>query len=292
DYLEAEAIFIIREAAAQFKNTVILFSGGKDSATVTHLAHKAFFPAPVPFALLHIDTGHNFKEVLKFRDQTAERYHMKLWIASVEDSIKQGRVKDEEGYDASRIALQSVSLLDAISNYKIEACIGGARRDEEKARAKERVFSHRDILGRWNPQHQRPELWHLYNTRKNEGEHFRVFPLSNWTELDVWNYIKRENIALPSLYFSHERKVFRRNGIWFADEGIIPLMPGEVSETHMVRFRTVGDVTSSGATLSNAATIDEVIHEILQSNTSERGGRADDKRSENSMEQRKREGYF
>lgn len=290
--LEAEAIFVLREVAAQFQNPAILFSGGKDSIVVTYLARKAFYPAAIPFPLLHIDTGHNFEETLQYRDALVEKLGVKLIVGSVEKSIAEGKVSEEKGFYASRITLQTTTLLDAIEANKFDACIGGARRDEEKARAKERFFSHRDEFGQWNPKNQRPELWNLFNGRKNIGEHFRVFPISNWTELDVWQYLAKENIPLPSLYFSHKRKVFQRDGMWLADNGIIKMKPSEISEEKMVRFRTIGDVTSTGATLSHAATIEEIIKEIAVSRTTERGGRADDKRSETSMEDRKKEGYF
>lgn len=290
--LEAEAIFVLREVAAQFQNPAILFSGGKDSIVVTYLARKAFYPAAIPFPLLHIDTGHNFKETLQYRDALVEKLGVKLIVGSVEKSIVEGRVSEEKGFYASRITLQTTTLLDAIEANKFDACIGGARRDEEKARAKERFFSHRDEFGQWNPKNQRPELWNLFNGRKNIGEHFRVFPISNWTELDVWQYLAKENIPLPSLYFSHKRKVFQRDGMWLADNGIIKMKPSEISEEKVVRFRTIGDITSTGATLSHAATIEEIIKEIALSRTTERGGRADDKRSETSMEDRKKEGYF
>lgn len=290
--LESEAIFVLREVAAQFQNPVILFSGGKDSIVVTYLARKAFYPASIPFPLLHIDTGHNFPETLQYRDEMVHNLGVKLIVGSVEKSIADGRVSDETGYYASRITLQTTTLLDTIEAYKFDACIGGARRDEEKARAKERFFSHRDEFGQWNPKNQRPELWNLFNGRKNMGEHFRIFPISNWTELDVWLYIAKENIPMPSLYFSHKRKVFQRDGMWLADNGIIKMKPSEFSEERIVRFRTIGDVTSTGATLSQAITIEEIIHEIAVSRTTERGGRADDKRSETSMEDRKKDGYF
>ncbi len=292
DTLEAESIYVLREVAAQFQNPAILFSGGKDSILVTHLARKAFYPAPIPFPLVHIDTGHNFAETIAFRDELVKNLEVKLIVGSVQESIDTGRVAEETGYYASRIKLQTTTLLDTIEAHKFDACIGGARRDEEKARAKERFFSHRDEFGQWNPKHQRPELWNLFNGRKNIGEHFRVFPISNWTELDVWMYLAKENIALPSLYFSHKRKVFERDGMWLADVGIIPMKPTEVSEERTVRFRTIGDITSTGATFSTAQSVDEIVREIALARTTERGGRADDKRSETSMEDRKKEGYF
>lgn len=290
--LEAEAIYVIREAAAQFQNPAILFSGGKDSITVTHLAHKAFYPAAIPFPLVHIDTGHNFQETLDYRDQLVTRLGVRLIVGSVEESIRNGRVTEERGYSASRIRLQTTTLLDTIEQYKFDCCLGGARRDEEKARAKERFFSHRDEFGQWDPKNQRPELWNLFNGRKQVGEHFRVFPISNWTELDVWQYMAMENIALPSLYYSHRRRVFERDGMLLAESPHIPMRPTEVADERVVRFRTIGDITSTGATLSDAATIDQIIQEVAASHITERGGRADDKRSDTSMEDRKKEGYF
>ncbi len=290
--LESEAIYVIREAAAQFQNPAILFSGGKDSITVTYLAKKAFFPAPIPFPLVHIDTGHNFQETLDYRDQLVAKLGVKLIVASVQDSIDHHRVTEEKGYNASRIRLQTTTLLDAIEKYKFDCCLGGARRDEEKARAKERFFSHRDEFGQWDPKNQRPELWNLFNGRKNVGEHFRVFPISNWTELDVWQYMGMEKIDLPSLYFSHRRKVFTRDGVLLAESPFIPMKPNEAAEEQTVRFRTIGDITSTGAALSNASTIEEIIQEVAATRITERGGRADDKRSESSMEDRKKEGYF
>ena len=290
--LESEAIYVIREAAAQFQNPAILFSGGKDSITVTYLAKKAFFPAPIPFPLVHIDTGHNFQETLDYRDQLVAKLGVKLIVASVQDSIDHHRVTEEKGYNASRIRLQTTTLLDAIEKYKFDCCLGGARRDEEKARAKERFFSHRDEFGQWDPKNQRPELWNLFNGRKNVGEHFRVFPISNWTELDVWQYMGMEKIDLPSLYFSHRRKVFTRDGVLLAESPFIPMKPNEAAEEQTVRFRTIGDITSTGAALSNASTIEEIIQEVAATRITERGGRADDKRSESSMEDSKKEGYF
>ena len=283
---------MIREAAAQFQNPAILFSGGKDSITVTYLARKAFYPAPIPFPLVHIDTGHNFQETLGYRDQLVAKLRAKLIVASVQDSIDQGRVSEEKGYNASRIRLQTTTLLDIIEANKFDCCLGGARRDEEKARAKERFFSHRDEFGQWDPKNQRPELWNLFNGRKQVGEHFRVFPISNWTELDVWQYITMEGIDLPSLYYSHRRRVFERDGMLLAESPHIPMKPNETVEERVVRFRTIGDITSTGATLSTAATLEEIIQEVAASRITERGGRADDKRSESSMEDRKKEGYF
>ncbi len=290
--LEAEAIFVIRETAAQFENPVLLFSGGKDSIVLFHLARKAFYPAKVPFPLLHIDTGHNFKETLEFRDNLVKKYGVKLIVGSVEETIRQGKAKEDTGYYATRNAIQSITLLDTIEKYKIDAALGGARRDEEKARAKERFFSHRDIFGQWDPKNQRPELWNLFNGRKHMGEHFRVFPLSNWTELDVWLYIYLENIELPSLYFTHKRKVFNRDGVWLAWAPFMRLKPDEKVEERFVRARTIGDIPTTGLTLSNASTIEEIVYEIATTRTTERGMRFDDKVSETSMEDRKREGYF
>jgi sulfate adenylyltransferase subunit 2 len=290
--LEAESIFILREVAAQFQNPAILFSGGKDSILVTYLSKKAFFPAPIPFPLVHIDTGHNFPETLEYRDSLVQKLNAKLIVGSVQDSIDSHRVTEEKGYSASRIRLQTTTLLDTIEKYKFDACIGGARRDEEKARAKERFFSHRDEFGQWDPKNQRPELWNLFNGRMHVGENFRVFPISNWTELDVWQYLAMEGIEMPSLYFSHKRRVFNRDGVLLAESPFIPMKPTEAAEENVVRFRTIGDITSTGATLSTAATLDDIIQEVASSRTTERGGRADDKRSESSMEDRKKEGYF
>jgi sulfate adenylyltransferase subunit 2 len=290
--LESEAIYVIREAAAQFQNPAILFSGGKDSIAVTYLARKAFYPAPIPFPLVHIDTGNNFQETLDYRDKLVAKLDARLIVASVQDSINQHRVTEEKGYNASRIRLQTTTLLDAIEKYKFDCCLGGARRDEEKARAKERFFSHRDEFGQWDPKNQRPELWNLFNGRMNVGENFRVFPISNWTELDVWQYMGMENIELPSLYFSHRRRVFTRDGVLLAESPFIPMKPNEVVQEETVRFRTIGDITSTGATFSEASTVDEIINEVAATRITERGGRADDKRSETSMEDRKKEGYF
>lgn len=290
--LEYEAIYVIREAAAQFQRAVILFSGGKDSIVLVHLARKAFWPAKIPFPLLHIDTGHNFPETLEYRDRLVKNIGAQLIVGSVQESIDKGRVQDETGIGASRNVLQTVTLLDTIAEYKIDCALGGGRRDEEKARAKERFFSHRDEFGQWDPKNQRPELWHLYNGRLRPGEHFRVFPLSNWTELDIWLYIKKENIEMPSLYFTHEREVFQRDGIWLAAADCVPRRPTEKVERRRVRCRTIGDMTCTGLTLSEASTIDEIIAEVAASRITERGGRADDKRSDTAMEDRKREGYF
>ena len=290
--LEAESIYILREVAAQFERPAILFSGGKDSIVVTHLAYKAFYPAKLPFPLVHIDTGHNFVETLEYRDALVKRLGAELIVGSVQESIDTGRVKEETGFNASRNALQTTTLLDTIEKYKFDACIGGARRDEEKARAKERIFSHRDDFGQWNPKNQRPELWNIFNGRKNIGEHFRVFPISNWTEMDVWQYILQEGIELPSLYYTHTRKVFQRDGQWLAAEDCIKRRPDEVVVEKEVRCRTIGDITCTGLTLSKAHSLEDIVAEIAATRVTERGGRADDKRSETAMEDRKKLGYF
>lgn len=290
--LEAESIYILREVAAQFERPAILFSGGKDSIVVTHLAYKAFYPAKLPFPLVHIDTGHNFVETLEYRDALVKRLGAELIVGSVQESIDTGRVKEETGYNASRNALQTTTLLDTIERHKFDACIGGARRDEEKARAKERIFSHRDDFGQWNPKNQRPELWNIFNGRKNIGEHFRVFPISNWTEMDVWQYILQEGIELPSLYYTHTRKVFQRDGQWLAAEDCIKRRPDEVVVEKEVRCRTIGDITCTGLTLSKAHSLEDIVAEIAATRVTERGGRADDKRSETAMEDRKKQGYF
>lgn len=290
--LEAESIYILREVAAQFQRPAILFSGGKDSIVVTHLAYKAFYPAKLPFPLVHIDTGHNFQETLDYRDALVKKLGADLIVGSVQESIDTGRVKEETGYNASRNALQTTTLLDTIEKYKFDACIGGARRDEEKARAKERIFSHRDDFGQWNPKNQRPELWNIFNGRKNMGEHFRVFPISNWTEMDVWQYILQEKIELPSLYYTHKRKVFQRDGQWLAAEDCIKRKPDEVVVEKEVRCRTIGDITCTGLTLSTAHSLEDIVAEIAATRVTERGGRADDKRSETAMEDRKKLGYF
>lgn len=292
DYLENEAIHILRETAAQFETTAILFSGGKDSLVLAALARKAFAPARPPFPLLHIDTGHNFPETLVFRDQLAAAYGYRLLVRTVQASIDAGRAVEEIGLNASRNALQTVTLLEAIAELKLDAALGGGRRDEEKARAKERIFSHRDAFGQWDPKHQRPELWNLYNGRKKNGENFRVFPLSNWTELDVWAYIAREKLPLPSLYFAHERGVFLRHGTLLAASVVLPLQPGEIVRREQVRFRTVGDMTCTGAVRSSASTLDDIIAEVAAARQTERGTRYDDRRSETAMEDRKRQGYF
>lgn len=292
DQLESEAIYVMREVAAQFERPVVLFSGGKDSIVMVRLAAKAFWPGRIPFRLLHIDTGHNFPETLEFRDWLVRETGADLLIRTVQDSIDRGRCVDETGPRASRNALQTVTLLDALAELRVDAALGGGRRDEEKARAKERFFSHRDRFGQWDPKGQRPELWNLFNGRMHPGEHFRVFPLSNWTELDVWQYIARENIALPSLYFAHRREVFRRDGQWLARCPWLSLLPGEAYEERLVRFRTVGDATCTGAIESTAATVPDIIREIAAMRVTERGTRADDQRSEAAMEDRKRLGYF
>ena len=291
--LEAESIYILREVAAQFERPCILFSGGKDSIVLTYLAYKAFYPAKIPFPLVHIDTGHNFPETLTYRYDLVRKLGADLIVGSVQESIDEGKVKEETGYNASRNKLQTVTLLDTLAKYKFDAACGGARRDEEKARAKERIFSHRDEFGQWNPKNQRPELWNIYNGMKNPGEHFRVFPISNWTEMDVWQYIYQEGIELPSLYYTHERKVFFRDGQWLAaDPDIIPRRPEEEVVVKEVRCRTIGDVTCTGLTLSHAHSLEDIIDEIASSRVTERGGRADDKRSETAMEDRKKAGYF
>ncbi len=290
--LESESIYVLREVAAQFENPCLLFSGGKDSIVVLHLALKAFYPASVPFTLLHVDTGHNFQEALDYRDNLVKKYGLRLLVASVQEAIDRGLVREEKGYTASRNALQTVPLLEAIEKNKFDCAMGGARRDEEKARAKERFFSHRDEFGQWDPKNQRPELWNIFNGRKHVGEHFRVFPISNWTEMDVWQYIYQEQIEMPSLYFSHKRKVFERDGVWYAASEFIQNKPTEVIEERVVRFRTVGDITCTGAVFSEASTLEDIIQEVAASRTTERGTRADDKRSEAAMEDRKKAGYF
>ena len=290
--LEAESMYVIREVAAQFENPVLLFSGGKDSIVVLHLARKAFYPAKLPFPIMHVDTGHNFEETIKFRDTLVKKLGIKLIVASVQDSIDQGKVIEETGINASRNGLQSVTLMDAIEQHKFDCALGGARRDEEKARAKERFFSHRDEFGQWDPKNQRPELWSIFNGKKNFGEHFRAFPISNWTELDVWQYIDEENLEIPKIYFAHERDVIKRNGVFLADTPFIEKAEGEEIEKRMVRFRTIGDATCTGAWESEAATIDEIVEEISVTRLTERASRADDKRSESAMEDRKKQGYF
>ena len=290
--LEHEAIFVMREVAAQFERPALLFSGGKDSIVMVRLAQKAFAPAKIPFPLVHIDTGHNFDETITFRDWLAKETGSRLVVRYVADSIKAGRCQEEKGPNPSRNGLQTVTLLDTIEEFKFDACLGGARRDEEKARAKERFFSHRDEFGQWDPKNQRPELWNLFNGRKNVGEHFRVFPLSNWTEMDVWQYIARENLAIPSIYFTHEREIVNRNGVLLAKSPYITLLDGEKYETRRVRYRTVGDSTCTGAVESEAADMAAIIQEVASARQTERGTRADDKRSETAMEDRKKAGYF
>jgi sulfate adenylyltransferase subunit 2 len=293
DVLEAESIHIMREVAAEFERPALLFSGGKDSIVVLALAAKAFHPAPIPFPVMHVDTGHNFTEVLDYRDRRAAELGVRLIVASVQDSIDAGRAVEETGRWTSRNRLQTVTLLDGIEDNRFDALFGGARRDEEKARAKERVFSFRDEFGQWDPKNQRPELWNLYNTRIKRGEHIRVFPLSNWTELDVWSYIERENLEIPSIYYAHEREVFERDGILLAVNEHLTLFEGEEPYTATVRYRTVGDMTITGAVLSTATTVAEVIAEVAATRVTERGAtRADDRASEAAMEDRKREGYF
>lgn len=290
--LESESIYIMREVAAQFDNSVLMFSGGKDSILMVYLAYKAFFPAKIPFPLLHIDTGHNFPETLQYRDKLVKQFGAKLVIGSVQEAIDQGLVAEEKGFNASRNGLQTTALLEAIENGNYDAALGGARRDEEKARAKERFFSHRDEFGQWDPKNQRPELWNLFNGRKNMGEHFRVFPISNWTELDVWQYLAQEEVPLPSLYFAHEREVFERDGTLLADCEYINKRPEEEVFKAMVRCRTIGDMTCTGVWRSDATTVEEIIKEVSTTRMTERGGRTDDKRSESSMEDRKKLGYF
>ena len=292
DELEAEAIYVLREVWAQFQNPVILFSGGKDSIVVTHLAKKAFYPAKIPFALMHIDTGHNFPETINFRDNLIETLGARLIVGSVQESIDQGRVAEEKGKNATRNALQITTLLDAIEDNKIDCAIGGGRRDEEKARAKERFFSHRDDFGQWDPKNQRPELWNLFNGKHFEGEHFRVFPISNWTEMDVWGYINRENIEIPSLYLAHEREVVWRNNSWIPNSEYLILQEDEEIFKKKVRFRTLGDITITGGIESEADTLEKIVQEVAAMRQTERGNRTDDKRSETAMEDRKKQGYF
>ena len=292
DELESEAIYILREVWAQFERPVILFSGGKDSILVTHLAQKAFYPAKIPFALMHVDTGHNFPETIAFRDDLIKKLGAELIVGSVQESIDTGRVAEERGKNATRNALQITTLLDAIEEHKVDCAIGGGRRDEEKARAKERFFSHRDDFGQWDPKNQRPELWNLLNGRHFEVEHFRAFPISNWTEMDVWNYILRENIDIPSLYLAHEREVVWRQDSWIPMSEHLILEGNEKVETKKIRFRTLGDITITGGIESEADTLEKIVQEVAAMKQTERGNRSDDKRSETAMEDRKRQGYF
>jgi sulfate adenylyltransferase subunit 2 len=290
--LEAESMYVLREVVAQFENPCMLFSGGKDSIIMFHLARKAFWPARVPFPLMHIDTGHNFKETIDFRDKLMKETESKLIVRYVQDSIDQGKVVDETGVNSSRNILQTTTLLDGIEAMKFDCAMGGGRRDEEKARAKERFFSHRDEFGQWDPKNQRPELWNIFNGKKHMGEHFRVFPISNWTEMDVWQYIMLEDIAIPNLYFSHVREVVERDGTILAAGEFVELKEGEVPEKRVIRFRTIGDMTCTGAVESKADSLEEIIEEVAATRITERGGRYDDKRSEAAMEDRKKEGYF
>lgn len=290
--LESESIYVLREVVSQFENPVLLFSGGKDSIVCFHLARKAFWPAKVPFPLLHVDTGHNFEETIEFRDSLVEKYGVKLVVGSVQQSIDEGKVVEEKGINASRNSLQTVTLLDSIEEGKFDCAMGGARRDEEKARAKERFFSHRDDFGQWDPKNQRPELWNIFNGRKHIGEHFRVFPISNWTEMDIWQYILHENIEIPSIYFAHKRNVFERDGVIYAKTDIMQTKESETIFEEQVRFRTIGDMTCTGAVVSPASSIEDIIEEVASTRVTERGSRIDDRRSEAAMEDRKKQGYF
>lgn len=290
--LESEAIFVIREVAAMHERPALLFSGGKDSIALVRLAQKAFYPAPIPFPLVHIDTGHNFEETIQFRDALVKDLGATLVVGHVQETIDAGRVQEERGPRASRNLLQTATLLETIERHRFDALFGGARRDEEKARAKERFLSHRDEFGQWDPRNQRPELWSLFNGRKHPGEHFRVFPLSNWTEMDVWQYIAREELRVPDIYFAHRRPVFQRDGLWMADSPWLQRLEHEYVEERVVRFRTVGDITCTGAIESNATTLEEIVREVAAARVTERGGRADDRRSESAMEDRKKAGYF
>ena len=290
--LESEAIFIIREVASQFEKPVMLFSGGKDSIIMFHLARKAFFPGKIPFPLMHIDTGHNFPETIEYRDDLIRKTGENLIVKYVQESIDNGLAVEEKGPHASRNSLQTITLLTSLEEGKYDCALGGARRDEEKARAKERFFSHRDEFGQWDPKNQRPELWNLFNGKKNLGEHFRVFPISNWTEMDVWQYILHEKIELPSLYFSHKRTVVNRDGVLLAKCDFVNLKDNEVWEDKIVRCRTIGDMTCTGVSESTSSSLEEIIEEVASTRITERGGRADDKRSEAAMEDRKKEGYF
>lgn len=290
--LEAEAIYVLREVAAQFENPALLFSGGKDSIIVAHMAMKAFWPGKIPFPLVHVDTGHNFPETIEFRDRFVEKLGANLIVGSVQQSIDEGKVVEEKGFNASRNALQTVTLLDTIEEHKFDCAMGGARRDEEKARAKERFFSHRDDFGQWDPKNQRPELWNIFNGRKHMGEHFRVFPISNWTEMDVWQYILHEEIEIPSIYLAHERDVFVRDGVIMSTTDFIQQRETEPTVKKKVRFRTIGDATCTGAVESDADSLEKIIEEVAAARTTERGTRSDDKRSEAAMEDRKKQGYF
>jgi sulfate adenylyltransferase subunit 2 len=290
--LESESIYVIREVVAQFEKPCLLFSGGKDSIVMFHIARKAFWPAKVPFPLLHIDTGHNFPETLEFRDNLMAKTGAACIVRCVQDTIDSGKVKEETGPNASRNILQTVTLLDAIEEFKFDAAMGGGRRDEEKARAKERFFSHRDEFGQWDPKNQRPELWNIYNGRKRMGEHFRVFPLSNWTEMDIWQYIYAEKVDIPNLYFTHQREMINRDGVLLANCSHIPLKKSDQISLMQIRFRTIGDMTCTGGVESPASSIEDIIAEVAASRTTERGTRWDDKRSESAMEDRKKEGYF
>lgn len=292
DQLEAEAIYILRETAAQFENPGLLFSAGKDSIVMAHIARKAFYPARIPFPLVHVDTGHNFPETISFRDAYAEKIGARLHVGLVQDSIDRGSAIEETGLNASRNKLQTITLLETIEEQEYDAVLGGGRRDEEKARAKERFFSHRNDFGEWDPKNQRPELWNLFNGRKQPGEHFRVFPLSNFTEMDIWMYMKREGIELPSLYYAHERDCVTRNGVILAVSEFVQPRDGETVEHKKIRFRTMGDATITGAVESDADTMEKIIEEVAAARQTERGNRADDKRSETAMEDRKKEGYF
>ncbi len=290
--LESESIFIMREVASQFEKPVLMFSGGKDSILMVHLAYKAFYPAKIPFPLLHVDTGHNFDETIEYRDNLVKKMGATLIVGSVQEAIDNGEATEEKGVNASRNALQTGVLLNSLEKGKFTAALGGARRDEEKARAKERFFSHRDEFGQWDPKNQRPELWNLFNGKHKMGEHFRIFPISNWTELDVWQYLAMEKVELPSLYYAHRRKVFERDGVLLADSPFIPKKEGETVFEEMVRCRTIGDITCTGVWRSEATTTEQIIEEVATTRMTERGGRTDDKRSESSMEDRKKLGYF